>query len=113
MATLQSDRRGGLQQVDTFSVDELAALMEYGTPLERSLLLLALNCGFGAREIATLAWEEVHLRTAHGPAMQGLLGCRTTDADSFIKRNRGKSGVYGEWLLFPLTVDHRDKDNAN
>ena len=36
--------------------------------------------------------------------MQQLLGCRTTDADSFIKRNRGKSGIYGEWLLFPLTV---------
>lgn len=104
VAKIQADRKGGLQQVDTFSIDELATLMEYGTPLERALLLLALNCGFGAREIATLEWGEVFLRTAHEPALQKLLGCQATDQDSFIKRYRHKSDVYGEWLLFPLTV---------
>lgn len=104
VASLQSDRVAGLHQVDTFRVDELEVLFEHGTPIERALLVLALNCGFGAREIATLRWDEVHLFTAHDPQFQQLLSTRTTDADSFIKRNRGKNGVYGEWLLFGPAV---------
>ncbi|QDT64782.1 hypothetical protein [Calycomorphotria hydatis] len=104
VATLQGDHVAGLHQVDTFRVEELAALFKCGTPIERALLLLALNCGFGAREIATLRWDEVHLFKAHEPQFQELLGIGTTDSDSFIKRSRGKTGVYGEWMLFDMTV---------
>ena len=35
-------------QVDTYSVEELALLNEYATPIERAFLLLGLNCGFQA-----------------------------------------------------------------
>ncbi|MDB5342016.1 MAG: Resolvase helix-turn-helix domain protein [Schlesneria sp.] len=47
---------------------------------------------------------EVRLYTAHSAREQEILGFQTTDADSFIKRIRRKSGVYGEHILFPMTV---------
>jgi hypothetical protein len=72
--------------------------------MDRLLLLLGLNCGFGVAEIATLQVDEIHLKTAHEPRYREILGYETTDADSFIKRIRRKNGVYGEHILFPLTV---------
>jgi hypothetical protein len=96
--------RKSVRQVDTFSLEELKLLMRYGQPFERLLVLLGLNCGFGRAEIASLLVGEVHLFTAHSPRDQEILGYTTTDDDSFIKRIRRKSGVYGEHLLFPMTV---------
>jgi hypothetical protein len=52
-------------------------------------MTLALNCGFGNREVATLQFAEV----IHGKK------------HSFIKRHRGKPGVYAEWVLWPETVE--------
>lgn len=101
---LSTDRAKNLEQVDTFSVDELVLLVRYGHPMERLLVLLGLNCGFGTAEIATLLVSEVMLREAHKPRFQEILGHKTTDEDSFIKRIRRKNGVYGEFLLFPQTV---------
>jgi len=94
-----------LEQVDTFSLDELQLLMRYGLPFERLLLLLALNCGFGRAEIASLLVGEIHLFKGHTKREQELLGYKTTDKDSFIKRVRPKNGVYGEHILFPMTVE--------
>lgn len=104
VATLESDRRRGFEQVVTFDISELAALNTVGTPLERIILLLSINCGFGAMELATLRVDEVQLFKAHDDRYQSLLGTETTNADSFIKRHRRKNSVYGEWLLFPQTV---------
>lgn len=102
---LPSDHvKRSLEQVDTFSLDELRLLMRYGQPFDRLLLLLGLNCGFGRAEIASLLVGEVHLRKGHTLREQEILGYTTTDSDSFIKRIRRKSGVYGEHILFPLTV---------
>lgn len=102
---LPSDHaKRSLEQVDTFSLDELRLLMRYGQPFDRLLLLLGLNCGFGRAEIASLLVGELALRKGHTPREQEILGFATTDADSFVKRIRRKSGVYGEHILFPLTV---------
>lgn len=101
---LPSDRARSLEQVDTFSLEELKLLMQYAQPMERLLLLLGLNCGFGAAEIASLQVDEVRLREAHKARFQEVLGFETTGDDSFVKRIRRKNGVYGEFLLFPLTV---------
>lgn len=78
--------------------------MRYAQPFERLLLLLGLNCGFGRAEIASLLIGEVHFNAPHTPRECELLGYTTTAADSFIKRVRRKSGVYGEHLLFDMTV---------
>jgi len=90
---------------DIFTLDELVLLNKFATPPERCLLLLGVNCGFGRAEIATLTVGEIFLRTAHEPRHQEILGFKSTDRDSFIKRYRPKTGVYGEFLLFPQTVE--------
>lgn len=103
---LTSDHaKKSLEQVDTFSLDELRLLMRYGMPFDRLLLLLALNCGFGRAEIGSLLVGEVHLFKGHSEREQEILDYKTTNQDSFIKRIRRKSGVYGEHILFPLTVE--------
>jgi hypothetical protein len=38
----------------TYSVEQLALLYQYATPFKRSVMLLALNCGFGPKEVAKL-----------------------------------------------------------
>src|SRR5690606_30636649 len=93
-----------LNQVDTFSLKELRLLMRYASPMERVWILLALDCGFGRAEVSSLLVGEVFLHQAHHPTHQEMLAFKSTVDDSFIKRVRRKSGVYGEHILFPLTV---------
>ncbi len=79
-------------RVVTYTVEELGTLWEYGSPWERLLMVLALNCGFGADQVSMLQVEDVHLagdETHGGP---------------WIGRVRYKTGVYGEWTLWPETV---------
>lgn len=52
---LPTDNTQGLDKVETFTLNELVLLNEYATPLERTFLLLALNCGFNRAEIASLS----------------------------------------------------------
>ena len=89
-------------QVETYSTDEIRVLWEYATPLKRLLLLLGLNCGFDAKMIATLQAEDVHLRQKH--PHEGEIGCSTSEDDSWVFRLRNKTSVYGEWRLWPITV---------
>lgn len=104
VVTLESDRTRQVRPEQLFTLDELKLLYQYGDPMDRLLLLLALNCGFGAAESASLLVGEVFLRTPHSPRHQEMLGVKLAPADSFIKRIRRKSGVYGEFLLFAETV---------
>jgi hypothetical protein len=99
-----AEARRRLVQASVFSREELVLLNRYATPLDRVFLLLGLNCAFGVAEIASLTVGEVCLFQAHSPREQELLHYETTDRDSFIKRVRPKSGVYGEFILFPQTV---------
>ena len=89
--------------VDTYQLDELTVLYKYATPLERLFFLLGLNCGFGQAEIATVLVKEVDLLKRHTHEM--LLGFVSTEKDSFIKKIRPKTEVYGEWLLWHETVE--------
>lgn len=89
-------------QVVSYTLDELAVLNEYATPHERLFLLCGLNCGFKRMEISTLRVCEIFLQQAHPYA--DTLDFKSNESDSFIKRLRKKSTVYGEWLLWPLTV---------
>jgi len=90
-------------RVDTYSVNEIYVLWEHATPLKRLLLLLGLNCGFDAKMIATLQPEDVYLHQRH--PNQDEIGLSTSEDDSWIFRLRNKTDVYGEWKLWPITVD--------
>lgn len=89
-------------QVECYTVDELAVLNEFANATERFLLLCGLNLGFKRMEISTLRVGELHLFEKHPHAE--FIGFDSTDNDSFVKRIRRKSVVYGEWFLWPLTV---------
>lgn len=99
------DRRKKVRpnQVETYGIDELKLLNEYATPLERVLLLLGLNCGFGGAEQGTIHLQEIYLCQPHPYA--DVLDFKSSTEDSFIKRVRLKTGVYGEHLLWPQTVE--------
>jgi len=90
-------------QVEVYQLEEIQVLWQHATPLKRLLMLLGLNCGFDAKMIATLQREDVHLRTKHPRARE--IRYSTSDEDSWIFRLRNKTSVYGEWKLWPITVE--------
>ena len=94
-------------KVQTYSIDELRLLNEYATPLERLLLLLGLNCGFGASEQGQWMLNQIYLNQPHPRAdlIRRAYGIEPDPHDSFIVGARPKNGVHGEWLLWPQTVE--------
>lgn len=82
-------------QVETYNLEQIGLLFEYGTPLERVYMLLALNCGFGQAEVSSLLMSEIFFNELHP---------HYKISGSYVKRLRYKSHVYGEWQLWPITV---------
>lgn len=72
-----------------FKTAELVTLWKYAKPWDRALMLLALNCGFSKKEISTLQVGEIVTRKGR----------------KFIARDRRKTDVYAEWVLWPETVE--------
>jgi hypothetical protein len=89
-------------QVKTYSREQLCTLYEYATPLERVIMLLALNCGFGAAELGTLLLRQIVQGHFHPMAAEYDFDSKPTDW--FVKRIRLKNRVYGEHLLWQHTV---------
>lgn len=94
-------------QVRVYLPDELAILNKYATPLERLLLLLGLNCGFKGAEQGTLLLDHVFLDTPHPNAkyLKETQKYECRPEDQFILYKRNKTKVYGEFLLWPQTVE--------
>ena len=90
-------------QIKAFKEDELVVLFKYATPLERVYILLGLNCGFAVSEFGTLRLNQIFLHQLHG--FDKLINYQSNQEQSWIKRVRLKSKVYGEWLLWPQTVE--------
>lgn len=84
-----------VRQVKIYSIDELGLLYEYATPMDRVFLLLALNCGFGVAEMARLRVEEVIVSSNADGAIE---------SNTSVRIVRPKSGVPGEWSLWPHTA---------
>ena len=89
-------------QVQPFTEDEVRILNEYALPFERFLLLCGLNLGFKRMECATLRVDEVRFREMHECAK--YIDFEFSSGDSFVRRLRTKTGVFSEWILWPLTV---------
>lgn len=89
-------------KVSTYTDDELKILWEHATPLQRLFLLIALNCGFGQAELASLELDEVHLHQQHPHGSE--VGFEGSGDSSWIFRVRRKTGVYGEWSLWSETT---------
>ena len=89
-------------QVQTYTLPELKLLWEYGSPFQRLLLLLALNGGFGRGEVASLELADVSLHQKHPHERE--VGNPSSQGESWIFRMRNKTGVYGEFKLWPETT---------
>lgn len=89
-------------QKDTYSVEELAVLNRHATPVQRLLLYLGLNCAMGAAELGRLRLCDFILFHKHEHASR--LDFSSSEADSFLRCLRAKTTVFGEWLLWPETV---------
>lgn len=88
--------------VETYTPEELAVLYAAASPLMRLFILLGLNCGFAAAESGTLEPPEIFLGQKHPE--NGRYSIDSTPEDSWIRRLRHKTEVYGEWKLWPHTV---------
>ena len=75
-------------EVRIFSVDELTTLYAKANDACRLYMLLALNCGWTQADIATLTAEHLKLRSS----------------PPYAHRDRGKTGIYGRWRLWPETI---------
>jgi hypothetical protein len=93
-----------IRNVDTFRLEELQLLNRYATPIERLYLLLGLNCGFGAKEIATLTIGEVFLHQALAADEQEMFDFPSSTNDSFLSLVRNKTTIVGKYLLFEQTT---------
>ena len=106
LSASEIEDRATAEQVETYSIEELKTLYEYATPMERCLMLLGLNCGFAPSEQGTLRLKHLALRHEHPSAEK--LGWRKSPEDSFVKKLRNKTKVYGEWLLWGHTEKAMD-----
>jgi hypothetical protein len=102
--TTPEERGGRVHQVKTYTVGELRLLWQYANPTERLMIALGLNCGFGRAEVATLELDEVRLHTPNPVLRVGDQKSPTEADESWIMRGRHKTGVFGIWRLWPLTV---------
>lgn len=102
--TTAADRSSKLRtlHIEVYTPEELAVLYAAASPLMRLFILLGLNCGFAAAETGTLEPAEIFLGQRHPEA--GRYNIVSTDVDGWIRRLRGKTGVYGEWKLWPHTA---------
>ena len=95
-------QRMSVIQKDTYTVDELAVLNRHATPVERLFLYVGLNCGMGAAELGRVIAADILLRQRH--SFHAQLNFTSTDQDCFLRYLRPKTGVFGEWLLWPETI---------
>ncbi|HMP03150.1 MAG TPA: helix-turn-helix domain-containing protein [Gemmatales bacterium] len=103
VAEFNSERQLTAITKETYTPEELAVLNRHANPLERLALYLGLNCAMGAAELGRLQLDNFTFRKAH-PYMD-VLHFSSTDQDTFLATLRPKTGVYGEWLLWPETVE--------
>jgi hypothetical protein len=86
---LEGDEDSDADDIPTYTVAQLKTLFEYGTPLERLLLLLGVNCAYGADQIGRLRVGEVIEK----------------NGVHYIKRVRRKKKVKGIHRLFRITYE--------
>lgn len=95
-------QRLSAMQKKIYTVEELATLNRHATPIERLALYVGLNCAMGAAELGRLCASDVLLHKKH--ELDEFLSFTSTDDDSFIRCLRPKTKVFGEWMLWPETV---------
>ncbi len=86
---LESDLEVEAREIPTYTVDQLRILYRHATPLERLLLVLGINCAYGADQAGRLKAREIHEK----------------NGVCYIKRIRRKQKVRGIHRLFKVTSE--------
>jgi len=82
----------------TYSIGELRLLYQHAEGMERLMLLLGLNCGFGAAEMGRLRVADVRLRNQSRHPVADNFG-------SVLLLCRPRTNQVGTWPLWPETVE--------
>ena len=90
------------RRIEVFNVDEVSTLYQYASPIQRTYMLLGLNCGMANAEITTLLQEDIFLKQPHPDEDFFRFDCGSEN--SWITRIRTKSDVLCTWKLWPETV---------
>jgi integrase len=98
-----SDKKLSALVKKVYSPNELAKLNKTATQWQRLALYLGLNCAMGAAELGRLTISDFVLKSKHDFSDQ--LGIASTDDDSWLRYFRPKTDVFGEWSLWPETVE--------
>ena len=97
-----SEKSAKGRAVKRFTVEQLKTIWKYSPPHQRLRFLIGLNFGFGAAEVASLEDLDVYLRRPH-PRFAELGNAATSDT-GWVVRSRPKTGVHGEWKMWPVTA---------
>lgn len=98
-----SDKKLSAIVKETYSPAQLWAINCTANELERLALFVGLNCAMGAAELGRLVIDDFLLTKPHPLAKK--LGLKSTKADSWLRCLRPKTTVFGEWFLWPETVE--------
>lgn len=86
-----------------YSPEQLATLNSVATDFDRMILYLALNCAMGAAEAGRVFLDDCVLFQTHPHAKK--LQIPASNQDSWLRYFRPKTSVFGEWYLWPETVE--------
>jgi len=94
-------------QRTSYLPSELPTINKHATPVERLILLLGLNCGFKGAEQGTLLLDHLFLDRPHPNEryLREMAKFEPRSGEHFLIYSRNKSKVYGEFLLWPQTVE--------
>ncbi|HEX4129571.1 MAG TPA: hypothetical protein VHZ24_05975 [Pirellulales bacterium] len=99
---LDSEKKTSAISKLVYTPDQLAVLNKHATPLERLCIYVGLNCGMGAAELGRVLISDILLSHEHEHGKR--LRIETNTNDNWIRMNRPKTDVFGEWRLWPETV---------
>lgn len=86
-----------------YTSSELGVIWKGATQMERLMIVLGLNCSFGAAEMGRLKIDNCYMHKKHPFADK--IELESTKADCWIKTRRPKTNVFGEWWLWPQTIE--------
>ncbi|MFT3882491.1 MAG: hypothetical protein QM703_22915 [Gemmatales bacterium] len=87
---------------DSYTPDELATLARHCTPMDRFILVCALNFAGGAGELGRITLDEIKFDEVHPYADRfGIPKVKQT----WFRYIREKKGVFGEFVLWPETIE--------
>lgn len=102
IAKFDSEKKTSPVSKLVYTPEQLALLNKHATPLERLCLYCGLNFGMGQSELGRILISDVLLNHQHEYTKH--LRFTSNKKDNWIRMNRPKTDVFGEWRVWPEVV---------